>query len=121
MLVNSTIRRHREVARKVREGRPRVQHLKAAQKWLVHPPQVKAGRTLRQIHDVILAYKLELFRSAVKVVMREIELSFPEGAAALEHILEIHFTLFAQYMSRKVKPPSRRCVGARNSATPPCA
>ena len=40
--------------------------------------------------------------------MREVELTFPEGAAALEHILEVHFALFALYMRRSVRPPARR-------------
>lgn len=42
--------------------------------------------------------------------MREVELSFPEGAAALEHILQAHYALFAQYMRREVRPPTRRRI-----------
>lgn len=53
-----------------------------------------------------------LCRLSIKVVMREVELSFPEGAAALEHILQAHFAMFAMYMRRNVKPPSRRYVNA---------
>jgi hypothetical protein len=34
----------------------------------------------------MLAMKLELYRYAIKVVMTEIEQTFPEGGAALEHV-----------------------------------
>lgn len=71
---------------------------------------VAAGVTLRQLHDSVLAAKLELFRYMTKVIIREVELVFPEGAAALEHLVQAHYTFFAMYMSERVRTPTMHRV-----------
>ena len=47
------------------------------------------GTTLRQLHDCILGHKLELLRYAIKAVTRSLELTSPDGAAALELVLQV--------------------------------
>ena len=71
---------------------------------------VRARRPLRRIHDAILAAKLSVYRATVDMLLREIELVFPEGAAALEAVQAGHFKLFEMYLSRHVRAPSRHRI-----------
>lgn len=71
---------------------------------------VEGRASLRQLHDAILAAKLELFRYGLKVVIREVELVFPEGAAALEHLVQAHYACFAMYMSERVRTPTKHRI-----------
>lgn len=93
-----------------------------------------AGATVRHLHDIIVAQKLEQLRYIIKLVARALELTSPEGAAALEMVLQVcdvdytvgfvilstlllltcvsivfmqaHFALFATYMRPDVRPPT---------------
>lgn len=47
--------------------------------------------TVRQLYDAVLAHKLELLRYVIKVVTRAVELSSPDGAAALELVIHVSY------------------------------
>lgn len=66
--------------------------------------------TLHQLNDVIVSSKLELYRYMLKILIRETELTFPEGAAALEHMVHAHYVLFSQHMSSRVRMPTDRRI-----------
>ena len=84
--------------------------------WAVIRAQKKIRRlvalraSLRQLHDAILAAKLELYRYMLKVIIREVELIFPEGAAALENLVQAHYSFFAMYMSDRVRTPTKHRI-----------
>jgi SulP family sulfate permease len=66
-------------------------------------PSVK----LRGLSEAVLASKLELFEKMLAILVRQVEMTFPEGAAALEHLLQGHHVLFGQHMSSRAQAPTR--------------
>eukprot|EP01138_Halocafeteria_seosinensis_P015134 gb/GECG01015447.1/.p1 GENE.gb/GECG01015447.1/~~gb/GECG01015447.1/.p1 ORF type:complete len:1499 (+),score=224.51 gb/GECG01015447.1/:1-4497(+) len=70
----------------------------------------KKDYPMEQIRTYGLASKLELYRYMVKVIVREMELTYPEGAAALESLIHAHFDMFHMYMSSRVQKPSTKRV-----------
>lgn len=83
--------------------------------------------SLRSMRDFLLACKLEFFRLMLSVLLKEVEQTYPEGAAALEYCTQGFYALFGQYMSTKAEPPSHRRIdlmralqgGGQGLAPPP--
>lgn len=73
---------------------------------------------LEQIRAYALASKLELYRYMIKVIIREMELTYPEGAAALESLVHAHFDMFHMYMSSRVHKPSTKRVSMISDMLP---